>query len=103
MHFTLNKEKVLVGILFYEHCIPNSIYNLCQNRGPPLARPLHCPPVLRGVEEVDPGPAAGEADGPLEAADGGLQAEAVIVVRARGRVHEDRGGGHRWGDHVIRV
>ena len=59
--------------------------------------------MLGGVEEVDPGAAAGEADGPLEAADGGLQAEAVIVVRARGRVHEDRGGDHRPGDHVARV
>ena len=59
--------------------------------------------MLRGVEEVDPGAAAGEADGPLEAADGGLQAEAVIVVWARGGVHEDRGGDHRWGDDVVRV
>ena len=106
---TLNKEGAASRhLLFYEHCamcfITVRIY-ICRNRGTLLllARPLHCPPVLRGVQEVDPGPAAGEADRPLEAADGRLQAEAVIVVRARGRVHEDRVGDHRRGDHVVRV
>ena len=97
---------MLVGIFYSTNIVQCvRIQNLCRNRGTLLllARPLHCPPVLRGVQEVDPGPAAGEADRPLEAADGRLQAEAVIVVGARGRVHEDRVGDHRRGDHVVRV
>ena len=52
------------------------------------------------VHHPDPGPAHGEAARPLEAGHRGLEAEAVIVIRAMEAGDKDRVVDYRSGDDI---